>query len=306
MSFTVTLSAVVMMLLYAIPGYIVVRRKLIRPEAISAFAMLLLYVGQPFQAIYAFQRLDFSMELIKLMILSVVLSLALMGAMLAAVYLILRKKQHDVRYRICTMATCFGNCSFMGIPLLETLMPNYPEAVAFSTMFFLSMSLLSWSVGSAIITRDVKYISLRKIFLNPAIISMAIAVGLYFARIQLPSPLDEVSTQLSKMCTPMCMLILGMRLAMAPIKPIFTDRLQYAVVGVKLIGFPLLGLAVASLLPVPHEYVQAVYILCCVPVANVVLSFSEMLGEGQETAANVVLLSTLLSVVTLPIMLLII
>ncbi len=54
-----------------------------------------------------------------------------------------------------------------------------------------------------------------------------------------------------------------------------------------------------------RQYVQTIYIICCVPVGNLVLSFSEVLGEGQDVAANVVLLSTFLSMVTIPLMLLI-
>lgn len=306
MSFTVTITAVAVMLLYAVPGYILLRKKLIQQEAISAFAKLLLYVCQPCLAIYAFQKLEFSMKLVGEMSLFLVITFLLMGLGILIPYLIFRKKQAEVRYRICTLAMSFGNCTFMGLPLVETLMPNYPEAAVFSTMFFLSMSILAWSVGSTIITRDPKYISVRKIFLNPSIISMLIAVIMYFAGFHLPTKLDEMVTLLARMSTPLCMLILGMRLATVPIKPIFTDPLQYIAVGVKLIVFPLVALAVTSLLPVSREFVCTMFILCSVPVANVVLSFAEMLNEGQETAANVVLLSTLLSVITMPLMLLLI
>ena len=44
------------------------------------------------------------------------------------------------------------------------------------------------------------------------------------------------------------------------------------------------------------------FILCAAPVASVVLNFAEMLGEGQENAANLVLLGTVFSVATLPVM----
>ena len=74
----------------------------------------------------------------------------------------------------------------------------------------------------------------------------------------------------------------------------------------KLIVFPLLALAVCSILPLEREYAVGIYILGCAPVGNMVLSFAELLGEGQDTAANVVLLSTLLSMVTIPLMLILI
>ena len=89
-------------------------------------------------------------------------------------------------------------------------------------------------------------------------------------------------------------------------QPMLTSARQYVAVGVKLIVLPLIMYAICSLIPMEADHRLALYIISCVPVGNVVLSFSEILGSGQDTAANVVLLSTLLSVITIPLMLLII
>ena len=135
---------------------------------------------------------------------------------------------------------------------------------------------------------------------------MMISLVFYFTGIRLSGiPYDFVYA-MNKFCTPLCMLILGMRLGAKKLLPIFTDPLQYAAVAVKLFVYPLLVLCVCRLLPLEDDFVRGIYILSCVPVGNMVLSFAEMLGEGQEYAANVVLLSTMLSVVTIPLMLLLI
>ena len=55
-------------------------------------------------------------------------------------------------------------------------------------------------------------------------------------------------------------------------------------------------------LPVDSGLKVVLYIICCCPVASIVLNFSEILGEGQKEAASTVLLSTILSILTLPIM----
>ena len=72
------------------------------------------------------------------------------------------EKQDDIKYRITTVATTLSNCSFLGVPLLEAIFPNSPNVAAYSMMYFLSMSLLGWTLVSAIITRDKKYISVKK------------------------------------------------------------------------------------------------------------------------------------------------
>ena len=229
-----------------------------------------------------------------------------MGSMMALVYFLLRKKQSEVPYRICSVAVSMGNFGFLGLPLIQALLPEYPQGVAFASAFFFSMNLLIWTVTAFIMTRDRKYIRLRKIFLNPNTIAMTVALILMFSDIHITGQLGDMIALLGRMTTPVCMLILGMRLALIPFKPMFTSPVQYLAVGLRLVAFPLVTLAVVRLLPLEREYAQFIYILSCVPVGTLVLSMAELIGECQDVAANVVLLSTLLSVISIPVMLLLV
>ena len=56
MNFTVTLQCVLIMLAYAVPGYVLVKSKKVPEKSISSFAALLMYVLQPFLTIYSFQQ----------------------------------------------------------------------------------------------------------------------------------------------------------------------------------------------------------------------------------------------------------
>lgn len=306
MSITVTLTTVAIMLLYSVPGYLLIKSRKLDASNIPAFATVLLYFCQPFQTIYAIQQVSFSSYMVVRMAAAFGVGLVSMGLMLGIAYFVLRKKQQEVRYRIYTCATAMSNCGFMGIPLVEALLPEYPEAVAFAALFFLAMNVLMWTVVSFIITRDRAYISPKKIIVNPSSIGMVVALALFFARIELTGDIGSMVTLLGKMSTPICMLILGLRLGTVPIKPIFTDVKQYAAVAVKLVIFPLISLGLCSLLPLEHNFAMGIYIISCAPTANLVLSFAEILGEGQEDAANVVLLSTLLCMFTIPVMMLIV
>ena len=83
-----------------------------------------------------------------------------MGAFLAIFYfLIVRKRKQDVSWRVANVAAVFGNASFIGIPILETVLPDTAEAATYSITFFLAMSMLGWTVASALITQDKKYIN---------------------------------------------------------------------------------------------------------------------------------------------------
>jgi len=306
MSFTVTLTTVAVMLLYTIPGYLLMKKGMVNKGSITTLATILLYLCSPMQILYCIQQVEFTGYMLKYLVITLLLSFVLMGSMLLIVFFLTCKKQADIRYRICNTAAVMGNCGFMGVPLLEALMPEYPQAVGFAAMFFVSYNILMWTLVSFIITRDKKFISVKKILTNPSVIAMYVAMIFFFTKVHFTGQLGSMIALLNKMCTPLCMLILGMRLALVPIKPIFSDPLQYAAVAVKLIVFPLFVLGVMSLLPLERSYVTGIYIICAAPVGNLVLSFAELLGEGQDTAANVVILSTLLSLVTIPLMMLIV
>lgn len=306
-SFFIALATVSVMLLYACPGFIMVKSGLVKSAAIADFAKLLMYVCQPALTVYSFMQVDFSLAMLCDMLFVFFFVLVLFGAgLLFFRFVLFRKKSGDVRYRIYSLALCFSNCAFMGVPVLEALLPGYPQAVAFSAMFALAMNVLGWTLASAIITNDRKYMSVKKIILNPAVVSLLVAVPLFVSGAALPQQLDGMVTLLARMTTPLCMLIMGMRLATVRLRSVFATPVQYLIVAAKGFAFPLLALGLLLLCPVEANLRTAVYIMMACPTASVVLNFAEMLGEGQETAANLVLLSTGLSALTIPVMVLLI
>ena len=306
--FLTALGVVSTMLIYAIPGFILVKTKMIKGDSISAFAKVQMFVCSPCLIVYSMTKNDFSEKLVWDMVIAflIILGFLLFGVLLFR--LIFKNKKDDVRYRIYNLATTLANCAFMGVPILEALLPDYPQAVTFSAMFSLVMNILCWSLGSYIISNDKKYISIKKILLNPALFALIVAIPLFVLGVKLDDiPLiGDMVILLSKMTTPLCMLIVGMRLACASLKKVFFTPMQYLIIGIKQILFPLFVLLVMLILPIDEGMKKAIYIMMCCPVASVVLNFSEMIGEGQESAANLVLLSTLLSALTIPLMVLLI
>ena len=65
------------------------------------------------------------------MIIVFVFIFAFQTAVLLLFFFLFRKKRNEVKYRVYNLAVCFGNCAFMGVPILEALLPDYPEAVVF-------------------------------------------------------------------------------------------------------------------------------------------------------------------------------
>ena len=313
--FFISLFAVGVLLLSAIPGFVLKKTGLLPTECILGLSRILVYVCQPCLIIYTFMSTPFSWERLASMGWFALACLAIHAVMLGGAFLVLNKKSREgVIYRILTVATTFCNCAFFGIPVIEALFPDTsPDLIIYTTVYAVVMNILGWTVGSAIISRDTRYISPKKVFLNPILFGFVIGMIFFAFGIDLTFTLPggwnfvilrDTVTVVARMATPISMIVMGMRLATMKIRDMFTDVRIYATIFVKQVVMPLVALLVVSIFPLMPEVKAAFYIICACPAASVVLSYSELCGTGQKEAASTVLLSTALNIVTLPLMML--
>ena len=305
-TFSVALIAVAVLLLIAAPGYILMKRKMLSESCIPGFSKVLLFVCQPCIAVFSFGGLEFSWEYLANLGIFAALIILVHAVMLGGSYLVLRNKSREPIYRIITIGTTFGNCAFFGIPVIEALLPDTaPSLIAYTTVYAVVMNVLGWTVGSAIISHDARYITLRKIFINPAMIGTAAALLIFITGIDFLPQIDSMIEQTARAATPLSMLVMGMRLGTMDIKRVFTDYRIYLTIAVKQFLMPLIAFGIVMLLPsLDAGMRQALFITCACPIASIVLNFSEIVGEGQEAGANLVLVSTVCSIITLPVMML--
>ncbi len=299
----VALGAVGVLLLIAVPGFILKKKKMVGEDCMPSLSKILLYVCQPCLSIYTFKNATFSPEMLGNIGIFALLALIVQILMLGIAYLLFKSRIENPLYRIMTIACSLGNCAFFGIPILEALFPaEAPGLLIYTSVYAIIMNIIGWTLAAAIISQNLKYISARKVFLNPAMFSLLIAIPFFIFEIPLPETLDSMVSLIGRMATPISMLIMGMRLATMSFKQMFTTKQIYISLALKQFLMPLLALLMVAFLPLDGGLKAVLYIICCCPVASVVLNFSEILGEGQREAAAAVLLSTILSIVTLPIM----
>ena len=305
MIFKIAVIAVAVLLLSAVPGYIMMKKKMVGERCIGDFSKVLMYVCQPCLSVYTFTSIEYTPEKLRNIGIYALLCVAICGVMLGVTYLILRRKCEKPIYRIMTIATTFSNCAFFGIPIIEALLPeSAPSLIVYTTVFALVMNVSGWTIGSAIIARDAKYISLKKIFLNPAMLGGIVAFLLFVFSVPIQEDLAGMIELTARMSSPLSMIIMGMRLATMNFGELWRDVKVYITVAVNQILMPALAFAMVYFLPVALEVKQSFFIISACPIASVVLNFAEVIGEGQREGAKMFLLGTILSIVTLPLMML--
>ena len=290
------------MLCYAIPGFIFVKTKAIKPESIGAFARVLLFVCQPALFLYSFNAATYSPAFFAQMGIFFGLCMGMQILVMVGLMLILKRRFDDVRNRICTIASALANVGFFGVPLLEAILPGHPEAVVFSTVFSVSLNLLSWTLAVGIISWDRKKMSIRNMIVNPTTVSLLVALPLFFTSTKLPTVIAPIIELLARMTTPMCMLILGMRLATVTPKELFCNPRIYLSTAIKNVIYPLLSFLIIYFVPLPTYVKITFFVLGCCPSASMVLNMAELVKEGQTHAACSVLISTLSCIFTVPLL----
>lgn len=327
MDFTTTFFNVLMVLIYALPGFILVKTKLANASHLKTLSTILVYVFSPCMILSAFQGVSVSKKLTINILLFLGISTLIQILMIALYFLVFRviKKIRGKKYdsdgveipmkekRLGIVAVALGNVGFFGLPIINALLPEYSEAKIYSTIFCVTMNFIVFTLGAYAATGDKKYMSIKAAILNPTTITAVFAGILYAFDIKYANLfgsfgpiLDDGISLLGKMTTPICMLILGMRLGAVDLSHLFTDPSVYIFSIIKMVVFPILSYLIVYFIPgLDYGFKASILILCAAPMASMILNIAEMLGSEQEYAAKLVLVSTLMSIITIPLVVLV-
>ena len=305
MNFEITGLNALMLVALCLPGFFLTKANVLKEEHIKGFAVFLLYVCSPALSIYSFQQSECNREiLINIGILLLVTTFMQVLIMGIGFLINIKTYKIDGASRVATVAAAFGNVGFVGVPILQALLPDHPEAMVYSAVMSVMMNLIGWTLGMFMMSGDRKHVSVKNFLINPTTLCLLIALPLFFTNTSLPKPVMNFVEFFSKMSTPTAMTVLGMRLAFVKFRDLMDYR-QVVAIFLKLIALPLITFGIMYALPVDETLKISTYILSCMPPAAITLNFAELSNTSPKTAANIVVVGSLLVAITLPVLLLI-
>lgn len=305
MAFFMVLKTVAIMLFFIICGYTLVKSKKAEASHAKGFSALLVYLLAPCLMISSFQKLEYTPENFRRTMIFFCLSLIIQALFIGIMLLFIKKKYSVAKNRVMTVAATLGNVGFFGLPIITSVFPNESVVACYSTAYVASMNLLCFTIGIFLISNDKKFISFKGAFLNPTTLSFIVAVTLYVLNFKFNETTGDMVNLLGRMTTPVCMIVVGFRLASMNLKDVFTAKFAYLSSLLKLIVFPLFAVLCVAFLPfVDNIFKISMFILSSAPTGVVVLSLAELHECEQKITANAVLLTTLLSLISIPLMLL--
>ena len=290
----IILKQIILMFIYMMIGFLLYKKKFVTEQGSKELGKILLYVILPVVIVKAY-LVTFSVELLKGLVLSFMASLlALLLSM------ILSRVVFGSRYPIEQFSSAFSNAGFIGIPLVEMTF-NDSMAVFYVSSFVALLNILQWTYGIVVMTGKKDSIALKKITTNPIIISFLLGILLFFLPVELPEVLDSAVAEITSMNAPVAMIILGIYLAQMRLRDFFTDRAVYLCALMRLIVIPLATAAVLALIPGNEMLKMSVLIVAATPVGSNVAIFAQMEGLDHTQAVKDICLSTVLCIVTIPV-----
>lgn len=229
-----------------------------------------------------------------LLIILMFVFLILISRPLAALLRVPKKEKNQYR-----LMTIFANVGLMGIPVVSSIYG--PEALIFVSFYILVYNVLIYTLGIRLAAggNGVK-LEWKKI-LNTGVIACLIAVVLFTFHVETPETVNTFMNYMGTAAIPMSMFVIGASIAQADMKSLFGNVKLYLFAFLKMVCLPLAGVFLLRPFSFDPTLVGIFLIMLSMPVGSIVSMIVEEYGEGGSVGSQGVVLTSVLCVVTLPV-----
>ena len=200
---------------------------------------------------------------------------------------------------ILQFATMFSNAGNAGLPVVAMVFGD--AGVLYASFFLIPIRIFMWTLGLSFFMPEKGGGKLKKLMTNPCFVAVFAGLGLMLLPFEMPDVVQTSMRSIGNMTGPLSMMIIGSTLSEMRPRDML-DRDALIVSGVRLIMIPLVLMGVLRLTGLAQTSWQVAVTLVAMPVATLTVVFSETYGGDHHFASRCVFISTVLSLVTVPLM----
>lgn len=293
-----TLYQIIIMLIIILVGVLCYKTKLINKETNGRLSNLVLLLINPIVIFVSYQR-EFDSTLLRDLLISILLALVTHVFAIVMSNLLLRKKKHEVDVAIERFGVIYSNCGFIGIPLVNGIFGSI--GVFYLTAYMTIFNLFVWTHGVIIMTGKKDRKTLMKAFLSPSVIATVLGFVLFIARLHLPNILVESMSYIGNMNTPMAMIVAGVTIAQTNIQKLIGKLRNYYIAFLKLLFVPMVVLLIFQFFPIAREVILTSVLAAACPIGATISLFSIKYEKNYIYASELFALTTILSVISIPV-----
>lgn len=221
---------------------------------------------------------------------------------------ILRPEKSE-RY-VYWMMTIFPNVGFMGIPVISSIFGM--ESVIYIAFYMLGYNLLLYTLGIVLARKAAedreeyqgpkeKQGGQWKRIFNVGVLASIAAILIFMFQISLPSPVVTFFDYMGNATIPLSMILIGVSIAKADMKNIFTNVKMYFYTGIRMILFPIAVITLMKGLSFDPVVFGVFALELAMPVGSIITLIAKENGADETCSTNGIVLSTLVSILTIPI-----
>lgn len=297
----ISLEKIVEMFLILVLGVVLYRCGLITSEMNRGLSNLLLMFVAPFLVFVSYQ-MDFTTQLMSGWIQTFLLSVLSFLLTIFMTRFVIRKSGNYDREieRICVI---YSNCGYIGLPLLNALFGQ--QGVFYMTVYMTVFNLFTWTQGVSLVSGNKNFRQAVRNLFSPMVIGVLLGVICFFGRIHLPDILLNPMRAIGDMNTPLAMLVAGASLAETDIKKMLIKVRIYWISFIKLILCPLLFFLAAFWFRFEELPLMTVFLGAACPAGTTGTLFALRYHRDNVYATELLAVSTILSILTIPMMILV-
>lgn len=303
MAFNNVLDQSIILFLLIVIGFIARKKNIVTDETIKGFSEFVLKVTLPLFIIVSMDK-EFSKD-------KIVYSGLILGiSVITYLFKILLSKAFikyadplDIQKGVYRFIIIFSNSGFMGYPIAYALYKD--DGVFYAAMLNITFNILIWTLGVKLMNTQTEdhQDGLKNLILNPGIFSVIIGLILFLTPLTLPKLLTEPMAMVGGMTTPMAMIVVGGILGGTKIGSAFKNKKLIIVSLIRLILIPLFILLVLLPFNLPKIVLGITVIIDAMPAAANTAIFARRYDSDYCLASQGVFLSTLMNIVTTPLIL---
>mgnify|MGYP002712216658 FL=1 len=205
----------------------------------------------------------------------------------------------DEHKGIFRFACSFSNAAYMGFPLIRALFGE--EGILYASSYVTVFNILLWSVGYVFFADKMPIKKLLKNLITcPPIIAVVVGLIIYLFKIPVTNIIADPISSVGAMTTPISMIVTGVAMGEAGIVRLIKQKHLLYGLFIRLILIPIVSLLVFYIFNISGIVATVTLVLEACPCAAITTMFAIQYGHDQKYAAALVVISTICSIVTLP------
>lgn len=206
----------------------------------------------------------------------------------------------DKTNKVYSMMLVFGNVGFMGYPVLASMYGA--EAVLIASIFNIYYGVLIYTYGIMIISGKKFELKNLKMLLNSGIIAAIIEIIIFITGIKLPEFMTKSFDMVAGLTAPVSMMIIGATFVGLSLKSLLKDWRIMVFSLIRMIIVPIAMFPLFKLFIQDEMFLGVCLVMVAVPVGSMNVMLATQYGGSTETSSKGVAFTTLISVLTMPLL----